>query len=504
MEPRIQNAARLTLRGALPLALAAVAFAGTLWITAAPGPGLEPDSMSYVGAAQSLVRRGALRVPTAYWWEGDSTSALGSFPPGFSLAIAIPAALGVAPVPAARLVIAASAAVTAWALAAAAFEAGALAACLAAVLALFAPGVVNQHWIVLSEPLSYALLAVALGLMANRPDKPVRYGLVAAGANLVRYAEVACVVTAVAWAFAQQGGWGARIKRAVLAGLPAVVLQGAWLVYAKSVEARTPFAGVGEFHGVTRTVEQGIGRIGAWLVPSPVLPAWGVPLAVLLGVAILWLVHQTLRDAAPERAPAQRWLAVLLTFMAVYAGTLVFSRTFVGGAIEFDDRILSPLYLCGGAAVGAMLGLEWRKWGRQGRVATAGAIVAWAAAALVVDVGQVRDMRAEGYGYEGEDWQATDFARWLRTDGGRYEIWSNDPAAVYFLTGRPARLLPMTLAADSVRRFGATFKKRPALLVQFQDAYRESADGAVLARDFGLAKVQEFEYGRAWADTVAR
>jgi hypothetical protein len=60
----------------------------------------------------------------------------------------------------------------------------------------------------------------------------------------------------------------------------------------------------------------------------------------------------------------------------------------------------------------------------------------------------------------------------------------------------------MTLAQDSVRRFAATFKKRPALLVEFQDAYRQSADVSVLARRYGLAKVQEFEYGRAWADTV--
>lgn len=498
----MHSAARITLRGALPLALAFVAFLGALWITAAPGPGLEPDSMSYVGAAQSLVHGRALHIPTAFWWEGDSTSALGSFPPGFSLAIAIPAGLGLAPVPAARIVIAASAAATAWALAAAAFEAGALAACLAVALGLLAPGVVGQHWIVLSEPLSYALLAIALGLMANRPDKPLRYGLVAAVANLVRYAEVAAVVTAVAWAFAQNARWGTRIRRAILAGLPAVILQGAWLAYARSVDARTPFAGVGEFHGVTRTVEQGIGRVGAWLVPSPVLPAWGVPLAVGIGVAVLGLVHQTLRDKAPERSPSQRWLAVLLTFMAVYAVILVFSRTFVGGAIEFDDRILSPLYLCGGAAVGTMIGLEWTKWGQRGRWGTALAALAWVAAAVVVDVGQVKEMRAEGYGYEGADWQATDFAQWLKTNGDRYEIWSNDPAAIYFLTGRPARMLPMTLAPDSVKRFEATFKKHPALLVQFQDAYRESADGSVLARDFGLAKVQEFEYGRAWADTV--
>ena len=113
----------MTLARAVPLALA-VLPARALWVTAAPGPGLEPDSMSYVGAAERLVRHGSLDVPTAYWWEPDSTSSLGSFPPGFSLAIAISTALGVAPVQAARLVIVVAAAATAWVLAAAAFAGG--------------------------------------------------------------------------------------------------------------------------------------------------------------------------------------------------------------------------------------------------------------------------------------------------------------------------------------------------------------------------------------------
>src|SRR5690242_20805707 len=101
MDTRLQAAAQVTLARVIPLGAALLAGLAALWITAAPGPGLEPDSMSYVGAAQRFARHGALDVPTAYWWESDSTSALGSFPPGYPLVISIPLALGVAPVQAA-------------------------------------------------------------------------------------------------------------------------------------------------------------------------------------------------------------------------------------------------------------------------------------------------------------------------------------------------------------------------------------------------------------------
>jgi hypothetical protein len=503
MESRLQVAAQQTLARVVPLALAFLVGLLAFWITAAPGPGLEPDSMSYAGSAEWFARHGALAVPTAYWWESDSTSALGSFPPGYPLAISVPVALGVAPVQAARLVIVLAAMLTAWALASAAFAAGgSIGAVLAALLALLAPGVVTQHWIVLSEPLSYALLAITLGLMAARPERAWAYGLTAGLANLVRYAEIASVVSVVVWAFAQPAGWKVRLRRALLAGVPALVLQGAWLARERLAEARTPFATVGTFGGVAGAVGQGISRVGAWLVPSAMLPDSMIPLAVLAMLAVLWLVHRTISVRVPHIGMLERWLLSLLLFSGVYAGILLFSRTFVGGEIEFDDRILSPLYICGGAAVGTMVGYLWDGWTGRGRWAAGGVLAAWIAAAALVDVGQVRTLRSDGYGYEGADWQKTDFAQWLRTVGAKYDIYSNDPAAVYFLTGRPSRMLPETLAPDSVLRFRAVFEKHPSLLVGFQDDYRQSATPAVLARQYGLWKLKEFDYGTAWGVRV--
>lgn len=487
----------------LPPVLALAAFLAALYVTAPPGPGLEPDSLSYVGAAESLVRHGTLRVPTAFWWEPDSTSALGQFPPGFPLAIALPLALGARPVAAARIVIAAAAGVTAWALAAAALAGGALGAVLAATLALIAPGVVNQHWIVLSEPLSYALLALTLCLMALDAERPLAYGAAAAAADMVRYAEVAAVGAAVLWAVGTRGTPRERARRGALALLPAVVFQGLWLARARLVHARTPFAGVGEFTGVAATVHQGIARLGAWLAPSPDLPPWAIPLALAALLAVAALGRHTARRAAAANPRATRFLAALALFVAVYGAVLLFSRTFVGGEIEFDDRILSPVFLCGGAAVGTMTGLAWPGWRRGWRVLAGLALAAWCGAALRVDAGQVRDLRTEGYGYEGADWQETDFAAWLRSGARGFEIFTNDPAAIYFLTGRPSRMLPETAAPDSLRAFTATFFRRPALLVGFTDAYRESPPPDSLARRLGLRAVQSFDYGAAWRRDTA-
>src|SRR5512140_3445816 len=86
----------------LPAGFGAVALAAVLWVTRPPGPGLDPDAMSYLGAAESFVSHGTLRIPSGDWDSPDGTSPLAHSPAGFSLAVAAPVALGVPPVQAAR------------------------------------------------------------------------------------------------------------------------------------------------------------------------------------------------------------------------------------------------------------------------------------------------------------------------------------------------------------------------------------------------------------------
>ena len=49
------------------------AFWGVLHLTDPPGPGLDPDAMSYLGAGASLAHGHGLRIPSAGWASADTT-----------------------------------------------------------------------------------------------------------------------------------------------------------------------------------------------------------------------------------------------------------------------------------------------------------------------------------------------------------------------------------------------------------------------------------------------
>ena len=83
--PETATAAKLTSReqmrqllGRLAPAvlLGILAFTLVLVVTDPPGPGLDPDAMQYMGAAESLAAQGAYRIPSATWTSGDNTSPL--------------------------------------------------------------------------------------------------------------------------------------------------------------------------------------------------------------------------------------------------------------------------------------------------------------------------------------------------------------------------------------------------------------------------------------------
>ena len=74
--------------------LGMAAFALVLAVTDPPGPGLDPDAMAYMGAAESVAAHGDYRIPAGVWSGSDSTGALAHFPPGYSTLIALPVRLG--------------------------------------------------------------------------------------------------------------------------------------------------------------------------------------------------------------------------------------------------------------------------------------------------------------------------------------------------------------------------------------------------------------------------
>ena len=485
-------------RSIVAVLLGAVACYGVLAVTDPPGPGLDPDTMSYIGAAQSLARQHAFRIPMASWDDADSTTSLGHFPPGFSLVIAIPVALGAAPVQAARAVMALSAfATVALAVWLVGGVAGAGAGALAGLLLMVSPSFAFDHWQVISEPLCLALLLATLALM-TRSARPVTYGLAAAAAGIVRYAAVSATGAVALWAWAQGGDVRARLRRAVVAAAPSVLLQTAWTVRT-AIEAGE-LRSFGVRGSLGPSVRELAGTLGRWL--APLVPSgWVQALAAVAVVVAVGAVVASRRGAprGTGELAASRLVAAAGVLAACYAALVVFSRLFVDLTIPFDERLLSPFIVLVEVAAVAALGAAWARLRPKWRGVVAAAAALWLAASAVATFRAVRDALDGGWGYASDEWRGSALGAWLRGPGRRYALFSNNSATAFFLTGRPTRSLPETLEPDSVSGFGEVLRARHGVLVRFPFDLEDVASPDSLAKRLGLIEMARFADGLVWA-----
>lgn len=477
-------------RWTLPVGFAVAACIAVLWITRPPGPGLDPDAMSYLGAAESFASDGTLRVPAASWNEPDGWSPLAHFPAGFSLLLAGPIALGADPVQAARGVEALAAAATAGlAVWLAAGAAGPLAGALAGVLLLVTPALALDHLRVLSEPLFLALLAWTLFLMVRRPDRPLGYGMIAALAAGVRYAGVALGGAAALWALSRPAPLRRRLWSAVLAGAPAALVQVAWTLRADVEAAHLRTFGLKSDLGPT--FREGWDTLSGWLAPGLGPPALRTAVALVAMVSLAALLAFAGRRVRPFLAPTG-------LLAGCYVALVVFSRLFADAGIPLDDRLLSPLFLLATVAVAVAVVSLWRETRRGAGPLAAVVLAAWVTASAWRTAATVHGAREGGWGYASADWRASDVVRWLRTEGAGHAIFSDDPADVWFATGRRSWMLPATADADSAAAFGAVLRRRNGVLVGFANPLEPMAAPALLAARLSLPLLGRFEGAVVW------
>jgi hypothetical protein len=467
----------------LPAALLSiVAFALVLGITDPPGPGLDPDAMSYLGAAESFASKLEYRVPSAGWLSADTTAPLAHFPPGYSTALAIPVRLGMAPMQAARLVQALAAAVTVGTLVL--LVGGAttpLAGILLAVALFVMPAMYEVHVSVLSEPLFLACVALTLAAMTLAPDRPLRMGLAAAVGALTRYAGLSLAGAAALWQLARPGPLALRRRRAIAAVLPALVLQSAWVIRTHLVAGSSAIRRIGVYGDLAPTLHEARDTARDWIVPAP--EAWGpIPwrgrFALALGVLVVLLAGSAARrargmslarraDDRLERAPVDAWrlLRASALLLVCYLAMVAASRLLADAHIPFDERIMSPALMLATVIVATTLGLWWRGgrgvYGVAARIALAAALIAWYAASAGVTYAQASYVQSWGSDFAAAQWQRSALLEWARTKGASAPLYTNWPAAVYFHLHRSARELPvvgdpreLAQLADTVRAHG--------------------------------------------------
>ncbi len=474
-----------------------------------------PDSMSYLGAATAVAAGHGLRIPMADWDDADSTAALEHYPPGVPLLLAGPIALGADAPAAARLLDAASAMALVVAAGAAIADAGAP-AWLALVLLLALRGITTAQVTALSEPPFLALTALTLLLMARHPERPLRYGTAALAAAMVRYAGGALVLAAGAWAALHAGVLAedaprtaprTRLLRAVragvLAGLPALVGEALWLSWA----ARHGLDAVRRPPHWTGTLGAGLVEGGLTLTEHLAPVGLGMPwrLAAAAGAAVLVaaLAWPALRRR-PAGDPARRLLLASGVLVGCYATFVAYAKAFTWDDIPFDDRILGPMLLAAGLAAVAALVPAWGEASPPARRAGAAAALLWLAAGAWQSVAAVRALYDERWDYLGPRYLASPVADWLRGPGRGVTLWTTDPAAVFFTTGRPSRLLPDSILAGDSLALAHAIASRPTAIVAWKDGFLPTVAPDSLARALGLCPAIEAEAGGVWLPRCPR
>jgi hypothetical protein len=464
--------------------------------------------MSYLGAAVSVSQGRGLRIPTAPWNSGDSTSQLKTFPPSYSLVLALPIRLGMPQLAAARAVQAAAAGVTVTIISSLALSlAGPWAALLVTGLLLLTPALVEDHLSVMSEPLYLMLLAAFVALTFRRPGYPFMIGCLAALGVAVRYLGGALVGAAVLWALWQDGTRRERLRRAALALLPTLILGLAWIVAIRGSAGRPPAAALIADFSLGPAFADLWSTLVDWLAPTPPDSGWLTPVALLTRLLVVLLLSGAARRVKwrawrTQPLPALWLVATLL--IGAHLAVLLFARIFVGHEIPFDDRLLSPVMLLLDLLLAVGLAGNWPGWLWSLRGLAALVVAVWAIGAVAQLRDLVNDAHTNGWDYNQLEWQHSPTVAWADSDSGRqYTLFSNHPVPLWFHAGRASADLPHSLDSDTLAAFAARLGARPSAVVVFADTTWEPdvpVDSLVAA--LGLRTVEKFDDGVVYEGAV--
>ncbi|MDQ2766356.1 MAG: glycosyltransferase family 39 protein [Gemmatimonadota bacterium] len=462
------------------IALGALAFAGALGITSGAGPGLDPDSLSYMQAATTFAHGAGLRDLQRDWASVDSTMALAHWPPGYSIVIAGAERAGFGAVQGARFIDALASFITVATVVWLVGEvAGIGAGILAGLLVMVTPAVVQVHESVLSEPLFIALLALTFATMVRVPSRPWISGALAGLASVVRYAGVSLVGGVVLWQLARAGTARQRAGRALVAALPAIVLQGAWVL--RTVHSAGPSAirKISLYGEIASTLREGWRTTSAWLVPG-MGEVWGILVAAAVAVLLVIAIWES-RPLREQQKPAMA--AALLA--ACYLGLVLASRLIADPGIPLDDRMMAPLLVLLEIAIVLIVTPAWRVWPVPARAFVVVLVVLWWGAALRVSANSARYAVVTGNDFAEDCWRDSPLVAWVRANGGGRPLFTNAPEPLYFHAGRLSHELPDERDTKTLAAFADTLVRRDGLVIAFDETC-----GALNKDDSLIARVQ--------------
>ena len=404
---------------------ALAALAGALLAGAALipyGPGMTPDSVHYLSAAENL-RQGMGYATAVVPWNGPWPRPLVEWPPLYPLALVAALALGGA--------VAGPWVLNALLLAASTWQAARLsgpAPLLGSLIFLASPAVVLVHGYVWSEPLF--LLLVLLSLQAQErllaepgPGRLVSAAALTGLACLTRYLGATLVVSG-ALALA---GRRRPLQALAYAALSAAPL-GLWLIRNRIVAGSLTGERTASGRELPELIREAARTLGGWMVPlDGPLPRYAALAALLALGAFL------LRSAAREDVP---WLA----FLGVYL-LAVISLARIVAFDPLTTRLLVPV-------VPSLAVLAARRLVPGRRVLAAAGVVLLIAGPALVTARELAyaALVTKGRGYRAAKWRETEAVRLAERGQGPFAgdgtLYSDAADLLSLYSGRPVRFLP--------------------------------------------------------------
>lgn len=327
-----------------------------------------------------------------------------------------------------------------------------------ALLMLTAPDVAAVHTLALTEPL-FLLLATSCLLAMVRHLETNRYGWLitaasfAALALLTRYIGVALIITGgAALLLLGTRQWRGRVSAALIFGAIACVPMVLWLIRNMSLTGAQTDRQVSFHPRGLKQVVVAFSTVSSWLLLGKVRGDLRIGFfaveVLLIGLFLVFLIREKRKGTVSDRRiptkehPAQLSI-VLLIFIASYVSFIVIATSFFDLVI-FDERTLVPVHVvmiillivCSSRLLARFPGTPWIK-----------IVLALIAVALVGSysfrtASWFDRTRRDGQGYASRAWKESETLQHVRRLPPGTPIYSNAHDAVYYLTGRPAIMIP--------------------------------------------------------------
>ena len=456
------------------LALVALLSAGLILLSTVRGPGIGGDATVYLASARNLIHGPGLGMP-----DPDGTFRyLSYYPPLFPLSLSVVGLAGIDLVSGARWLNALLFGLMVWLTG---FTLGRaarspLTGLFAAIVLAFSPMAIPAFSWAMTEPLANFLGFLGLAYLLWGLERASRWSYMAVSAVLcglsiiTRYGSLPFLAAGAAGILVLGDlRFTKRLGRAaayLIIGLVPVLIWETWdYLHSSSLASRILAGGgpgfitaLGSFWSDLRLVILG------WLAPQSWLDTFlhsgllqSVLTLFLLALLIVWAVWALRRQRKQPADSLWRLFILLVIFSALYLGFILVTYLGVSPTIDVNQRILLPMHISliwMAAALGGMTLRKMENARRIGIMMTVAAVLlsGWYASRSVRIVQQNYQ---EGLGYYNITWQNSQTIQQVNLLPAETILVSNDPTAIYFLTGR----LAYTLAEPRQTGPAATFTR---------------------------------------------